>query len=189
MCSHHVPKFPNAFPKMFPIAHGFYPMWFAQSSTPMYINYKGKIQGCTFAKFNSHVYKLQRWNSRVHICFYFATWGPKMCFYWGHAQCFKKNAGGPINMAPFKKKRKSCEPTHNLINMNHNLSPIVSPNKGSKILVHLHMFFCKRVLMYCKVPWKSDVGHHLQVWNSMYNFPLCLPAFIKHSTSSCISCL
>jgi hypothetical protein len=33
---------------MFPIAPGFYPLWFAQSSTPLYINYKGEIQGCTF---------------------------------------------------------------------------------------------------------------------------------------------
>ncbi len=35
-------------PKMFPIAPGFYPIWFAQSSTPLYIIYKGKTQGCTF---------------------------------------------------------------------------------------------------------------------------------------------
>jgi hypothetical protein len=35
MCSHHVPKvFPNTFPKIFPIALGFYPIWFAQSSLP-----------------------------------------------------------------------------------------------------------------------------------------------------------
>jgi hypothetical protein len=31
MCSHHAPK-------MFPIAPRFYLIWFAQSSTPMYIN-------------------------------------------------------------------------------------------------------------------------------------------------------
>jgi hypothetical protein len=35
-------------PKMFPIAPEFYPIWFAQSSTPMYIIYKGEIQECTF---------------------------------------------------------------------------------------------------------------------------------------------
>jgi hypothetical protein len=33
---------------MFPIAPGFYPVWDAQSSTPLYINYKVEIQGCTF---------------------------------------------------------------------------------------------------------------------------------------------
>jgi hypothetical protein len=39
-------------------------------------------------KFNSHIYKLKRWNLGKHICFYFAAWGSKeVCFYWGHAQC------------------------------------------------------------------------------------------------------
>jgi hypothetical protein len=42
-------------------------------------------------KFNSHVYKLKRWNLGKHICFYFAIGGPKRCFYWGHAQCSQKN--------------------------------------------------------------------------------------------------
>jgi hypothetical protein len=43
-CSHQVPKmFPHVFPKMFPTAPGFYPVWFAQSSTPMYTNWKGEI--------------------------------------------------------------------------------------------------------------------------------------------------
>jgi hypothetical protein len=38
-----VPKlFPDAFAKMFPIAPEFYPRWFAQRSTPMYINQKPK---------------------------------------------------------------------------------------------------------------------------------------------------
>jgi hypothetical protein len=37
-CSHGVPEVPNLFPKMFPIAPQFYLIWFAQSSTLMYIN-------------------------------------------------------------------------------------------------------------------------------------------------------
>jgi len=71
-------------------------------------------------KFNSLVCKLKRWNPKVHICFYFATQGPKSCFYWGHAQSSKRIADGPINMALLK-KRKSCEGTHDLINMNHTI--------------------------------------------------------------------
>jgi hypothetical protein len=31
----------------------------------------------------------------------------------------QKIADGPINMAPSKRKRKSCECTHDLIDMNH----------------------------------------------------------------------
>jgi hypothetical protein len=40
--------FPDGFLKMFPIAPGFYPIWFAESSTPLCINQKGEGQGCTF---------------------------------------------------------------------------------------------------------------------------------------------
>jgi hypothetical protein len=46
MCSHHVPKmFPSTFPKMFPIALGFYAIWFAQSLALLYINKIGKSRG------------------------------------------------------------------------------------------------------------------------------------------------
>jgi hypothetical protein len=37
-CSQCVPKFPNVFPKMFPIGPGFYPTWFAQISAPLCMN-------------------------------------------------------------------------------------------------------------------------------------------------------
>jgi hypothetical protein len=30
-------------------------------------------------KFNSHVYKLKKWSLVEHICFHFATGGPKEC--------------------------------------------------------------------------------------------------------------
>jgi hypothetical protein len=66
--------FPNVFPKMLPIAPGFYPIWF-----------------------NSHEYKLKRWNLGECICFYFATGVPKRCW---HALCAKKIADGPINITP-----------------------------------------------------------------------------------------
>jgi hypothetical protein len=65
-------------------------------------------------KFNSLVYKLKRSNPGVQICFYFATRGPKRCFYWGHAQWSKKIADGPMNMAPLNLKKRSCEHTHEL---------------------------------------------------------------------------
>jgi hypothetical protein len=71
---------------MFPIALGFYHIWFAQSSTPMYITERMKTMGTHF--------------------FLFCDWGPNMCFHWGHAQCSKKIADGPINMAHFLKKKK-----------------------------------------------------------------------------------
>jgi hypothetical protein len=63
-------KFPNVFPKVFPIAPGFYPIWFAQSSTPLYVNKKDEFI--------------------VYICFYFATGGPKRCFNWGACPIFPK---------------------------------------------------------------------------------------------------
>ncbi len=58
------------------------------------------------SKFNSPVYKLTRWNPRVHIYFYFATGGTKRCFYRGHAQCSKKIANMPISTAHLKIKIK-----------------------------------------------------------------------------------
>jgi hypothetical protein len=45
-CSHGVPiKFPNIFPKMFPIAPWFYPTWFAQSC--LLVNCIGGPKGLT----------------------------------------------------------------------------------------------------------------------------------------------
>jgi hypothetical protein len=55
MCSHcvlfmfhGVPQVPKLFPKTFPIARQFYPIWFAQSSTFMYLNWKGGLLESTF---------------------------------------------------------------------------------------------------------------------------------------------
>jgi hypothetical protein len=71
-------------PIRFPIAPHFYP-----------------IMVCP--KFNSHVYKLKRWAIMSVFVFYFATGGPKRCFYWGSAQCSEEIGDGPINMAPSKR--------------------------------------------------------------------------------------
>jgi len=49
LCFYHVPKmFSNIFLEMFPIAPWFYPILFAQSSTLMYINWKGGLWENTF---------------------------------------------------------------------------------------------------------------------------------------------
>jgi hypothetical protein len=47
-CFLEVLQVPKLFPKTFLIALQFYPMWFAQSSTLMYINWKGRLLGNTF---------------------------------------------------------------------------------------------------------------------------------------------
>jgi hypothetical protein len=69
-------------------------------------------------KFNSHVYKLQRWNLGASTFVSILQVGvQKRCFNWGMPNVPKKLADGPINMAPLKKKmKKSCECTHELYN-------------------------------------------------------------------------
>jgi hypothetical protein len=47
-CSHRVPQVLKLFSKMFAIAPQFYPIWFAQSSTLMYINWKGRLRVSIF---------------------------------------------------------------------------------------------------------------------------------------------
>jgi hypothetical protein len=41
---------------------------------------------------------------REHICFYFATKGPKRCFYWGVPNV-PKTFGDGINVAPSKQNK------------------------------------------------------------------------------------
>jgi hypothetical protein len=55
-----IPKlFPNIFPTMFQmVTPQFYPIWFAQSSTPMYINCKDGIQG------QAHLFLSCKWGSK-----------------------------------------------------------------------------------------------------------------------------
>ncbi len=69
-------------------------------------------------KVNSHLYEKVQCKG-AHL-FLFCDWGPKRCFYSGSAQCSKKIDDGPMNVAPSKKK--SCEGTHELINLNHTQS-------------------------------------------------------------------
>jgi hypothetical protein len=63
--------------QVFQITTRFYPICFAQTSTPFNINY----------------------NPRVHIYFYFATRGAKRCFNCGVLHVPKKITNGPMNMA------------------------------------------------------------------------------------------
>ncbi len=87
-CSLEVPQVPNLFPKEFPKAPQFYPIWFAQSSALMYINWKGILLG-------------------EYICIYFANGGPKRCLPpLGSAQCSKKIADGLLNMVFRTQKKK-----------------------------------------------------------------------------------
>ncbi len=62
-------------------------------------------------KFNSHVYKLKMWAIGEHM-------GEKTCFNWAMPSS-KNFDDGPFNMVPSKKKH--CEHTHELIDMNHTI--------------------------------------------------------------------
>jgi hypothetical protein len=87
-CSHQVPfRFPNFFPKAFPISPQFYPIWFAQSSTLMYINWKGRLLGSTFF-------------------FILQLGGPKRCFHWGVLNIPKKLLRGQWRWLFQKNKKK-----------------------------------------------------------------------------------
>jgi hypothetical protein len=101
LCSNEVPEVP----KTFPIAPLIYPIWYAQ-------------------KFNSHASNLKRWDIGEHFCFYFVTGVERgasigdcpMCpktWWWANQYgCFKT--------------RKSCECTHELINMNHTMCVVLT---------------------------------------------------------------
>lgn len=121
MCSHHVlirlllssqriPQVPKLFPKMFPIAPLFDLLWFAQSSTSMYINWKG----------GDHREK--------HVLFLFCNLGStKVLLLWSDQKFQKKLVMGK-SIWPLpkkkekgkkrKKEKKKCEHTHELINTN-----------------------------------------------------------------------
>ncbi len=83
MRSLEVHQVPKLFPKVFPKAPQFYPIWFAQSSILMYINWKG---------FN---YK------GIHL-FLFCNLVSKEMLPLGRPQCSKIFVDGPRNMALLK---------------------------------------------------------------------------------------
>jgi hypothetical protein len=100
-CSPKVPQDPELFPKTFPIALQFYPMWFAQSSTLM-------------------LYKLKSYVIGEYIGFYFTHLGPKRCVHWGVHTIPRKLLMGQW-MWLFQRKIKCHERTHELINMNQTI--------------------------------------------------------------------
>jgi hypothetical protein len=87
--------FPVAFPKMFPIAPAFYPIWFTQSSTSLYINYNPKIMLASILQ------------PEVHLLGAVPNLPRKLLM-------------GKSIWVLFK-ERKSCEHTHDLTNMNHTI--------------------------------------------------------------------
>jgi hypothetical protein len=95
---------------------GFFVFFSCSKTVPKYIPHNvpngntSSLSHMVCSKFNSHVYKLQRWNpgrrGGQHICLYLATGVQKRCFYWGMPNVQKKFADGPINMAPLREKTK-----------------------------------------------------------------------------------
>jgi hypothetical protein len=111
-CSHGVPKF---FSKTFPIAPQIYPIWFAQSSTLMHINWKGgQASLLLFCDLG-----VQRGACIVSAPVFQKNW------WWTNQRGFLKPFSPPFlgalfywhlasfpHMAPSKKKGKCCEHTH-----------------------------------------------------------------------------
>jgi hypothetical protein len=69
------------------------------------------------------LYKLDKVKFRGAHLFIFCNWGSKEVLLLGHAQCSQKNCWLVTQYGSYKKKQKSCELTHDLINMNHTLCP------------------------------------------------------------------
>jgi hypothetical protein len=68
---------------MFPITHEFYPIWLAQSLTPLY--------------------KTKKVKSKDAYLSLFCNWGLQKGVSFGACSMFQKHCYGPINMAPLKK--------------------------------------------------------------------------------------
>ncbi len=109
-CSYQLTKgFPKLFPKMFTIVCQMYLIWFAQSSTLMYMNWKRSDVG-------------------EHICFYFATGAsiggvPKCSKIWA-------NQYGSFGKKTKHKSKKKWEHTHELtcvllVQRHHVYTPII----------------------------------------------------------------
>jgi len=69
------------------------------------------------------LYKLDKVKFRGAHLFLFCNWGSKEVLLLGHAQCSQKNCWLVNQYGSYKKKQKSFDLTHDLINMNHTLCP------------------------------------------------------------------
>jgi hypothetical protein len=100
------------------------PCDFAQSSTNMYINRKGKIEGSTFVSIlQLGVHRGESIGGKPNV--------PKK---W------------PINMAPLKKFKKRCEHTHDLINalaLEVNMRGEWSDYRNVSHIIQSCLFICK----------------------------------------------
>jgi hypothetical protein len=104
-CSQKIPQIPKLFPKTFTMSPQNYPIWFAQSSTLTFINWK-KVSH----RVPSFVYFVPR-----------VQWGASI----GECSIFQKNWWWVNQYDSFKKQKKkqTYEHTHELINMNHTNIP------------------------------------------------------------------
>jgi len=101
--------FPNEFVKMFPIAPQLYPLWFAQSSILMYINWKCMLNGSTFVSI------LQLGSKKVLLL--------------GAWTMFQKLCWLANQHDSFTEIKRKVWVTHELINMNHTIQFPVLPKR------------------------------------------------------------
>jgi hypothetical protein len=110
------PLFPSAFPDMFPIAPGFYHIWFAPKfNSPCIWSKMVKSRG-------AHLFIVCNWGSYLltYLQFSVIKWIQRGASIGDMPNVPKQLLMGQSTWLLFK-KRKSCEPTHDLINMNHTI--------------------------------------------------------------------
>ncbi len=129
------------FLKAFPLVPQFYPIWFAQSSIVMYIN----------------------WKVGYWVSSYLELGGPKRCFHWENAQCSKRIADEPTMKIALSKNKKpnNYAHIHELINMNHTKDHIShqqlyqhfwSINRSTIVIPHLIIMWVPKFSMLLNKP-------------------------------------
>jgi len=124
-CSQCVPiKFPSV---QLPIAPWFYPIWFAQSSIPWYINWKG---GC------------YKW---AYLCLFCDLGSKELCLL-GKCPMFQIFLWWANQYGPSQKNKivPECEHTHDLVNTNHTMTSIIMATSTTTLLSVQKMMKKKR---------------------------------------------